>query len=57
MGARNGSAAPEGSVVTPGDPATQAAIDARAEEGASRAPEEHPPTEVIEVPDGGRVEP
>ncbi len=57
LAGRNGSAAPEGSVVTPGDPATQAAIDARAEEGAASAPDENPPTQVIEVPDGGRVDP
>ena len=52
----NGSGAPAGATVTPGDPATQAEIDAAAEAGAG--PEgEHPPTQVIEVPDGGRVEP
>ncbi len=55
MSHRNGSGAPEGASVTPGDPDTQAQIDARASDGAR--PEEHPPTEVVEVPDGGRVEP
>ncbi len=55
MSQRNGSGAPDGAAVTPGDPATQAQIDARAADGAR--PEEHPPAEVVEVPDGGRVEP
>ena len=54
---RNGSGAPVGASVTPGDPSTEAAIDRQAENGARTTPEEHPPTEVIEVPDGGRVDP
>ncbi len=54
-GRTNGSGAPSGAAVTPGDPATEAAIDARAAEGAG--PTEHPPTETVEVPEGGRVEP
>ncbi|MBM6399970.1 ATP-dependent zinc metalloprotease FtsH [Phycicoccus sonneratiae] len=56
-GRTNGSGAPAGAAVTPGDPATEAAIDARAQDGARREHDEHPPTEVIEVPEGGRVEP
>ncbi|MGG5259979.1 ATP-dependent zinc metalloprotease FtsH [Phycicoccus avicenniae] len=55
-GRANGSGAPAGAVVTPGDPATEAAIDARAQEGAGR-PSERPATETVEVPEGGRVEP
>ena len=43
--------------MTPGDPRTQAEIDAAAQAGADPTPEENPPTQVIEVPDGGRVEP
>jgi cell division protease FtsH len=43
--------------VHPGDPRTEAEIDAAANAGADPNPEEHPPTQVIEVPDGGRVEP
>jgi cell division protease FtsH len=57
LSGRNGSGAPNGARITPGDPETQAAIDARAEEGADHTPQEHPPTEVVEVPEGGRVEP
>ena len=52
----NGFGAPAGATVTPGDPQTQAEIDAAAEAGAALEAE-HPPTQVIEVPDGGRVEP
>jgi cell division protease FtsH len=36
---------------------TAEAIDRAAEAGATKVPEEHPPTEVIEVPEGGRVDP
>ncbi|QKE83667.1 ATP-dependent zinc metalloprotease FtsH [Arthrobacter sp. NEB 688] len=54
-GRANGSGAPAGAVVTPGDPATEAAIDARAQDGAGRA--EHPASQTVEVPEGGRVEP
>ncbi|PKW26481.1 ATP-dependent zinc metalloprotease FtsH [Phycicoccus duodecadis] len=57
MNGRNGSGAPQGATVTPGDPQTQAAIDAQAAVGAKTTPDEHPATEVIEVPEGGRVEP
>lgn len=59
LNGRNGSpngVGPSGTPVNPGDPATEAAIDARAHEGARTTPDEHPPTEVIEVPEGGRVE-
>ncbi len=57
MNGRNGSGAPAGATVTPGDPRTQAEIDAAAQAGADPTPEENPPTQVIQVPDGGRVEP
>jgi cell division protease FtsH len=41
-----------------GDRHTAAAIDKAAEEGAvPQADEEHPPTQVIEVPEGGQVDP
>ncbi|NHA69678.1 ATP-dependent zinc metalloprotease FtsH [Phycicoccus flavus] len=53
----NGSGAPEGSTVTPGDPRTEAEIDERARAGARTTPDENPPTETVEVPEGGRVEP
>jgi len=56
-GHSNGFGAPVGSTVTPGDPRTQAEIDAAARAGADPAAGDHPPTQVIEVPDGGRVEP
>jgi len=57
LNGRNGSGAPLGSAVNPGDPRTQAEIDAAARAGADIQDEEHPPTQVIEVPDGGRVDP
>ena len=57
LAGRNGSGAPNGAVVNPGDPSTEAAIDAVAADGASHVHEEHPPAEVVEVPEGGRVEP
>jgi len=56
LSGRNGSGAPAGATVTPGDPGTEAAIDARAREGAATYPDQHPPAEVVEVPEGGRVE-
>ena len=56
LAGRNGSGAPAGASVNPGDPNTEAAIDARAREGASSHPDERPPVEVVEVPEGGRVE-
>ena len=54
---RNGSGAPAGATVTPRDPRTAAEIDAAADHGADPRGEEHPPIKVIEVPEGGRVEP
>lgn len=39
-----------------GDPETTRAIDRAAEEGASPYPEEHPPTEVREIPPGDSVD-
>ncbi|MEO6412952.1 MAG: cell division protein FtsH, partial [Pedococcus sp.] len=36
---------------------TAEAIDKAAEAGAVKAPEEHPPTQVIEIPEGGQVDP
>jgi len=56
LSGRNGSGAPAGATVTPGDPGTEAAIDARAREGASTRADEHPPAEAAPVPEGGRVE-
>jgi cell division protease FtsH len=56
-GHSNGFGAPVGSTVTPGDPRTQAEIDQAAEAGADPDVQDHPPTQVIEVPEGGRVEP
>jgi cell division protease FtsH len=55
-GHSNGFGAPVGSTETPGDPRTQAEIDAAAEAGADPVQDERPPTQVIEVPDGGRVD-
>ncbi|MBM6405557.1 ATP-dependent zinc metalloprotease FtsH [Phycicoccus sp. CSK15P-2] len=57
LAGRNGSGAPEGAAVTPGDPDTEAEIDARARDGARPGHEEHPPTQTAPVPEGGRVEP
>ena len=51
---------PSGAHVNEGDPTTSAAIDRAATEGAHPAAEaasEHPPTQVIEVPEGQRVDP
>jgi cell division protease FtsH len=56
-GRSNGSGAPAGATVTPGDPRTQAEIDAAARAGADPSVQDTPQTQVIEVPDGGRVEP
>jgi cell division protease FtsH len=39
------------------DPRTAEAIDKAAEAGAVKSAEEHPPTEVIEIPEGGSVDP
>jgi cell division protease FtsH len=39
------------------DPATAEAIDKAAEAGTVRSAEEHPPTEIIEIPEGGPVDP
>lgn len=50
-------APPAGVGAQPGDPGTAAAIDKAAEEGATLYPEEHPASEVREVPDGGQVDP
>ncbi len=57
MNGSNGSGAPAGARVNPGDPGTEAAIDEAAAEGTDPLHEEHPATKVIQVPDGGRVEP
>ena len=56
LNGRNGSGAPPGASVSPGDPRTEAEIDAAARAGAAEEPE-NPPTKVVEVPEGGRVEP
>jgi cell division protease FtsH len=39
------------------DPRTAEAIDRAAEAGAVKGSDEHPPTEVIEIPEGGPVDP
>ena len=39
------------------DRQTAEAIDRAAEAGTPKAAEEHPPTQVIEVPEGGQVSP
>jgi len=57
MNGHNGSGAPAGSTVTPGDPRTEAEIDQAARAGADPGAEENPPVQVIELPEGGRVEP
>ena len=54
-GALNGSG-PNGAAPAAGNPATTEAIDEAAKAGANPHPEEHPPTQVIEVPEGGRVD-
>jgi cell division protease FtsH len=54
--AQNGSAAGSAESAD-GQSATAQAIDEAANAGASDHPSEHPPTEVIEVPEGGRVDP
>ncbi|MGL4177635.1 MAG: ATP-dependent zinc metalloprotease FtsH, partial [Dermatophilaceae bacterium] len=58
LNGRNGSGAPPGAQVTPGDPRTEAAIDHAASNGALPiARDEHPPVQTAPVPEGGRVEP
>ena len=57
LNGRNGSGAPAGASERPGDPRTEAEIDAAARAGSSPHAEENPTTKVIEVPEGGRVEP
>jgi cell division protease FtsH len=42
--------------VNPGDPGTEADIDAAARAGAPTQVEDTPPTQIIQVPDGGRVD-
>jgi cell division protease FtsH len=57
MNGENGSGAPAGATVKPGDARTAAAIDRAAETGATiGSDDEHPPTKVIEVPEGGHVD-
>jgi cell division protease FtsH len=55
-GENGSSGAPPGAQVNPGDAETAAAIDRAAETGATISPQEHPPTKVIEVPEGGHVD-
>ena len=55
-GRSNGSGAPAGASVNPGDPGTEADIDAAARAGAPTQVEDTPPTQIIQVPDGGRVD-
>ena len=57
LNGENGSGAPAGATVKSGDARTAAAIDRAAETGATiGSEEEHPPTKVIEVPEGGHVD-
>jgi cell division protease FtsH len=54
--AQNGSA--NGGLYSAGhDPRTAEAIDKAAEAGAIKSADEHPPTEIIEIPEGGSVDP
>ena len=55
--AMNGSGAPAGAIPTPGDRATEAAIDRAAEVGASPYAQDGPVTQVIETPEGAPVDP
>jgi cell division protease FtsH len=57
LNGHNGYGPPPGASLHAGNPATEAEIDAAAEAGAAPHGEEHPPTKVVEVPEGGRVEP
>jgi cell division protease FtsH len=57
LNGRNGSGAPLGASVNPGDPSTEAEIDAAARAGAPAHVDDTPVTQVIQVPDGGRVDP
>jgi cell division protease FtsH len=57
LNGHNGYGAPAGATERAGDPKTQAEIEAAASAGASPHAEENPRTKVIEVPDGGRVDP
>ncbi|MGE9807337.1 MULTISPECIES: ATP-dependent zinc metalloprotease FtsH [unclassified Janibacter] len=52
-----GSGAPAGAVEQPGDASKAAAIDEAAEALAAPGHVEHPPTQVIEVPEGSVVDP
>ena len=54
-GRSNGSGAPAGASVNPGDPGTEADIDAAARAGAPTQVEDTPPPQITQVPDGGRV--
>ena len=57
LNGRNGSGAPAGASVNPGDPSTQAEIDAAARAGAPAHVDDTPVTQILQVPDGGRVDP
>ncbi|MEO5608585.1 MAG: cell division protein FtsH, partial [Ornithinibacter sp.] len=57
LNGHHGSGAPVGASVSAGDPRTEAEIDAAAQQGAAHHGEEHPPVKIVEVPDGGHVEP
>ncbi len=56
LNGHNGAGTPAGAAPATGDPGTQAEIDAAAAAGAAPHAEEHPPSKVIEVPEGGRVD-
>ena len=55
--ALNGSAAPVGAVLRPGDQATEAAIDRAAEVGASPYAQDGPVTQIIETPEDAPLDP
>ena len=55
--ALNGSGAPVGAVLRPGDQATEAAIDRAAEVGASPYAQDGPVTQIIETPEDAPLDP
>ena len=57
LNGRNGSGAPAGASVNPGDPDTEAEIDAAARAGVPALVDDTPVTQIVQVPDGGRVDP
>ena len=57
LNGHHGFGAPLGASVNPGDPSTEAEIDAAARAGAPAVVDDTPVTQIIQVPDGGRVDP